>query len=462
MRHLFYPNYEVILVDNGSTDGSVEFVETNYPEVRILRSKKNLGFAIANNVATEHARGEYVALLNNDTEVDRDWLSEMVRVAESDKLVAGCSSKLLMFNARQVINSAGGGMTKCGLGFDRGLYELDRGQYDRVEEVIFACAAASLFRKSVFQLLGGFDEKFFMYHDDVDLGWRIWLAGYKIVYVPTAKVYHKYGGTSEATIGVLKKAYYGERHAIRSLLKNAELGSIMKAMPHLLMHYLGGICYYARSHLFSLALTQAAFHFMKVAWNLAILPDTSRERLTTQRMRIKRDTELHRMISEGLPQIVVPDYPLRSEIDAASAVLRKNKMQIGVDDGYFLGYGWYPAEKSEMDPTIKFRWTMEEAHVFLTGTPEGGILNLEVYAIPELIGLPVRGRIKIGDLTLTEFELLKDGWQTVSCMMPRGLTGPVDISIITDTIWRPSKVFANNDPRRLGVGVKSISWEEAR
>jgi len=137
-------------------------------------------------------------------------------------------------------------------------------------------------------------------------------------------------------------------------------------------------------------------------------------------------------------------------------------MQIGTDDQHFLGYGWHPLERSQIDSAIRFRWTREEAHVYLTGIPEGGTLNMEVYAIPELIGSPVRGRIKIDDLTLKEFELAKNGWQTVSCAVPKGIAGPVDICIITDTMWKPSKVFGNADPRTLGLGVKSISWEAPR
>jgi hypothetical protein len=461
LRKLSYPNYEVILIDNGSTDGSYELAGSNYPEVRRLRLRKNRGFAVANNIAVEHAGGEYVAFLNNDTEVDAEWLSEMVRVAEQDKSVAACASKLLMFNARQVINSAGGGMTRTGLGFDRGLYELDGGKFDRMEDVIFASAGAMLLRKSVFRHLGGFDKKFFMYHEDVDLGWRIWLAGYRVVYVPTAKVYHKYGATSGTTLGIMKKAYLGERYAIRSLLKNAELATIISVMPHLALHSLGSVYHYCRRSLF-LGLSQASFQITKIVWNVMNLPSTARERLTTQRMRVKRDKELLPLVSERLPQIVVPDYPLRSKLDAASLDFKMNRIEFGVNDQQFLGYGWYPLESSEMDPALKFRWTREEAHIYVSKLPKKGILSIEMYAIPQRIGSTVRGRIEIENVTTREFELQKDGWQTVECTLPGDLVQPVDICIITDTLWKPSKVFGNADPRTLGIGVKSITWQEQR
>lgn len=195
-----YPKYNVILVDNGSTDGSVEFAKGKYPYVNIIELDKNYGFAKANNIGTEEALKDenvrYIALLNNDTKVDRNWLSELVKVAESDKSVGICASKILIMDNPSIIDSTGYTFS-FGRVVDRGHGEKDEGQYDSKLDVVGACGASVLYKREMLAETGLFDEDFFAYYEDAELSWRAYRNGWKARYVPTSIVYHKGGGTSK-------------------------------------------------------------------------------------------------------------------------------------------------------------------------------------------------------------------------------------------------------------------------
>lgn len=199
LRVQTFKDFEVIVVENGSVDGSLEFIQENYPEVTILAQPKNLGFAGGVNQGIRRSRAKYVALFNNDAIADKNWLTELVNVLESDKNIAAVTSKILQLkNSKDRVNidSTGDFMTIWGIPFPRGRDEVDQGQYDTVEEVFGACGGSVLYRRSLFDEIGFFDEDFFAYYEDVDISFRARLAGYKIFYQPKSIVYHKVGGTS--------------------------------------------------------------------------------------------------------------------------------------------------------------------------------------------------------------------------------------------------------------------------
>jgi len=195
-----YPNYEVILVDNGSTDGSVSLIKESFPEIRLIRLDRNYGFAKANNIGIEEALEdkltEYVALLNNDAYVDRRWLEELVTCAEKSENVGMVASKIL-FAGLNTINSVGTIVLKDGSAAHLGGKETDRGQYDLIKETFAPCAAAALYARRMLEDIGSFDEDFFAYMEDVDLGWRARLAGWKCTLAPNARAYHKHSATSK-------------------------------------------------------------------------------------------------------------------------------------------------------------------------------------------------------------------------------------------------------------------------
>jgi GT2 family glycosyltransferase len=211
LKEQTFRDFETILVDNGSTDGSAEFAKDRYGEfIRIIRNKKNLGFTGGNNVGIEAARGEYIVLLNNDTWADPGWLEELAKATSSDRPIGMWASKVYSYYKRNQIEAVGELIYWDGLGRSKGQYELERGQYDEKEEIFFPPGCGGMYRKTVFEEIGVFDEDFFAYADDVEIGIRARLAGWKGLYVPRAVIYHKNSGTGGQYSPF--KAFYVERN----------------------------------------------------------------------------------------------------------------------------------------------------------------------------------------------------------------------------------------------------------
>lgn len=214
---------EVIFVDNGSTDSSVEFARRNFPGIVLIENAENLGFAMANNQGIKKAAGKYILTLNNDTVLGKGFLSELVKSAEGSAEDVGMwAVKILSFDERDVIDSVGGLLIyPDGLAKGRGRLEKDNGQYDHSGEVFIPSACAGLYRRSMLEEVGLFDEDFFAYCEDTDLGIRARLAGWRTVSVPGAVVYHHYSGTGGRYTPF--KAYLVERNHIWVALKNFPL-----------------------------------------------------------------------------------------------------------------------------------------------------------------------------------------------------------------------------------------------
>lgn len=190
-----YPNYEVIVVDNGSTDGSAALAREKFPTIRFHQLPSNFGFCGGNNRGIEIARGEYIALLNNDAVPETPWLRELVRGLEQDPTIGSCASKMLVYGSENVIDTAGGANASLGLDIWHGRGRSDGLDYSQPRYVFNACAGAALYRRSMIEEIGCFDEAFFFSYEDVDLSFRAQLAGYKCLYVPTAVVHHHVTGT---------------------------------------------------------------------------------------------------------------------------------------------------------------------------------------------------------------------------------------------------------------------------
>lgn len=224
-------SFEVIFVDNGSTDASVDFVSKRFPGVVIIRNAVNLGFAAANNQGIRMAAGKYILTLNNDTEMDASFLGEITGLAEAatDDKVGMWAPKILSMSDRTVIDSVGGLLIyPDALARGRGRLERDTGQYDGSVEVFIPSACAALYRKSMLDEVGLFDEDFFAYCEDTDLGLRARLAGYRAESAPGAVVYHFYSGTSGGYSPL--KAYLVERNHLWAAIKNLPL-SVLAFCP---------------------------------------------------------------------------------------------------------------------------------------------------------------------------------------------------------------------------------------
>ena len=224
LRTVLDQSYEragVIVVDNGSTDGSADLIRQEFPEVELLPLPQNLHFARGTNAGVDLALRDpacrYVVTLNNDTTVDRDFLAELVRAAASDH-VGMVSAKLLFMDRPGVLNTTGMMPTRDGTGLDRGWNQRDEGQFDAAMEVFAPSAGAALYRREVFETVGLFDEDFVAYCEDLDLAWRARLAGWEARFAPRAVVHHKYSASTAYQSSW--KTYQGERNRIWTLVQN--------------------------------------------------------------------------------------------------------------------------------------------------------------------------------------------------------------------------------------------------
>lgn len=237
-----YLSVEIILVDNLSTDDSIEYVKKEFPSVKIIQCEENLGFAKGNNVGIKNAKGELIATLNNDTEVVSTWIEELVRVINSDEKIGMCASKMLFMKDPGIINSTGICISRSGACWDRGMSEQDMGQYESIEDIFCPCAGAAMYKRDMLQEIGLFDEDFYAYMEDVDIAFRGRLAGWKCLYAPKAIVYHLHGGTSgyktDYTI------YYGNRNINWNVIKNFPDSILIKSLPWIIGRNILVMLYY--------------------------------------------------------------------------------------------------------------------------------------------------------------------------------------------------------------------------
>jgi GT2 family glycosyltransferase len=188
--------YEIIVVDNASSDSSCDFILSTYPDVLLIKAQRNLGFARGCNLGIENSSGEYIVLLNNDTVVDPNWLKELVAVADWEEDVAIVGSKLLFKHNPDMIQNAASYLTTRGDGGDLGAYQPDEGQYDTTREVMAVCGASMLIKRTLIEEIGALDEDFFAYYEEIDLCYRTRLYGKKIIFAPKSIAYHVHAATS--------------------------------------------------------------------------------------------------------------------------------------------------------------------------------------------------------------------------------------------------------------------------
>ncbi len=215
-----YQPMEVLIVDNASTDGSQALIKREYPWVTLIELPENRGFTGACNAGLQTARGEYLALLNNDTEVEADWAGAVVDAFERHPEIGSVASKMLLFDQRDRIHTAGDYFTVDGRAGNRGVWQTDSGQFDREEYVFSACGGSSVYRRALLDQVGLLDDDFFFSLEDVDLGWRAQLAGWRSLYTPSAIVYHHLSATG----GGVTASYYDGRNLLFVLAKNYPSG----------------------------------------------------------------------------------------------------------------------------------------------------------------------------------------------------------------------------------------------
>src|SRR5215207_10727004 len=292
LRRQSFRDFETVLVDNGSTDGSIALVRRDFPEVRVVCLSENLGFSAAVNAGIMASEANLVALLNNDTEVDPGWLEALVRAADDHPEAGFFASKLVDFHDRRLLDGAGDAVRLSGLPYRLGHGERDRGQFEREAFVFSACAAAALYRRSVFEEIGLFDEDFFSNCEDGDLSFRAQLAGYRCVYIPDAVVYH----IGSASTGGQKSALntrLGAQNGINVLVKNLPAALTWRSLPFILAGQLSRLAVTALSP----GLLRAYLSGLVGAGRL--LPKMLRKRREIQKRRRVPDDYVVRLLRES-------------------------------------------------------------------------------------------------------------------------------------------------------------------
>jgi GT2 family glycosyltransferase len=280
---------EIILVDNGSSDGSAELVRERFPGVRLHDAPTNLGFAAGNNAGARLARGRYLVFLNNDTVPAPGWLAALTRTLAADPTIGLATSRIVYMDDPSIIDSAGDGYLRAG-----GAFKRFHGQPARLaeqsSEVFGACGAACMIVRDVFELLGGFDEDFFMVYEDVDLSFRARLAGYRCIYVADAVVQH----AGSASLGRLSKAavFYGQRNLEWTYVKNMPWPLLLRSLPSHVLFDTAAAVRFASAGLIG------PFVKAKLA-AIAGLPRVLRKRRREQRRRLSTSRALWRAMEGG-------------------------------------------------------------------------------------------------------------------------------------------------------------------
>ena len=286
-----YGSIEIIVVDNASTDGSVEIIQEEFRGhsniITLIPLRSNLGFSVGNNVGASIAKGEFLFLLNNDTEIDKDCIKEVVTAMEGDVSIGVGQPKILLMNRRTTFDSAGVFVNVNGFGRIRGLNEEDHGQYNVPYEISYAKGAAFIVRRSVWTQLGGFEPLFFAYFEETDFCLRVWLAGYRVVFIPHARVFHV--GAATISKGISQKFRFQDyRNRIVMVAKILSLKNLVKYMPWLAVVYLNRIRLHIRDKDFSSVLA----NLKAVVWSLRFFKVIWAKRLAVQQNRKVSDETL--------------------------------------------------------------------------------------------------------------------------------------------------------------------------
>ncbi len=234
LRAQTYRDFAITVIDDGSTDGTAALLAREYPEVRLLTRQRNGGLVAACNAGIAATTAELVCLLNNDTEAEPGWLAALVAALDAAPGAGSVASKMLLFDRRDILHSAGDGFTVAGMPVNRGAWQCDTGQYDERRDIFGPCAGAALYRRAALDHVSGdsgcpFDPDLYMYCEDVDLNWRLQRAGYRSVFVPEARIYHHLSATGGGPFA----SYWVGRNLLLVLAKNAPAPLLRRHWPRI-------------------------------------------------------------------------------------------------------------------------------------------------------------------------------------------------------------------------------------
>lgn len=277
-----FKDLEIILVDNASTDSSLVWVTEKYPKVRVIKLGRNFGFARAINEGVKASNAEYVVFLNNDTAVEKNWLENLVKCADSHPEVISVNSKLLNFYERKRIDGVGILVNEVGQAKSIGWQQIDRGQFEKEQYIFGVTGGASLFRRKDFIKLGMFDESYFMYSEEVDFAFRAQFLGFKSIYCPKAIVYHKHKASAKKLPQHIE--YWQFRNMTQTIIKDFPTSILLKNFRWLkiILVHLNTIFYQIKHGFFWPPI-------MTEIWLITHLPMILKERIKIQKTKKVND-----------------------------------------------------------------------------------------------------------------------------------------------------------------------------
>jgi len=442
LARLSYGNARVVLVDNGSTDGSRDYVRTHFPGVTLLENRTNVGFAAGNNRGMAYAMeqgAEFIALLNNDMEVDPDWITALVDAAGENASVGACASKLLYFHNRDIVQGIGVCLNRIALTWDYLNGRVDTPELAVAPEVIAACGGAFFVRTAALRETGLFDPAYFAYLEDVDLSLRIRARGYRIITVPASRAYHKVSATAGENSPL--KNYFTLRNRVMLILKCFPSPMIPGALAGTLRRE----CGVARDNYwrgdFRLIATQAR----------ALLASV---------LRLPRLIAARRMLGPAAPRRVwglldrgVNPARVRLPSPPAAGWDRPTETEISLGSpGARLGPGWYLMhDAGDRD----YRRFAREASLALR-MPQGTEASLRItvgndHAALKRIGLSVfAGGREIGRVVPGE------GWSVYVFPVAGAPSGPVTVTLKADGLYSAD---ATGEPTDLSFKVREVGFD---
>lgn len=460
-----YPNLTITVIDNASGDGTGEFLREKYPSINVVIKEANLGFAGGNNLLFERSDADYFALLNHDAVARRDWARQLVEVAELDDRVGMVGAKMMMMRCPTIYNSTGIAMNEGGFAADRQIGESDRRTDLAPERVFGACGGAVLFRGRTIRELGGFDSTFFMYFEDVDLCWRMQIAGRTVYYNPAAVVVHDWHGDmagdndKEAeekgySARMERRRFLCERNRVQCVLKNYEFTNLRRIWKELkrFEKVRIGWCDNAIKSGNNVGYFEMVKRAIRRAyrWNKLRIVGVWARRRRTQALRQVPDSALAPLIGGG-----VGEPSNIGDLDAIRdrySVDPVDRLVVGVNDAESLGSGWFPPE-NVADQDWNVRWTKGEAGFFLKPAAEARQLCIRLVPLPRPTTLtvvvngvragtrPVAGR----EIEVLEFDLREP--------LPAGELVEGELRCGT---FCPADLHGGEDRRELGLRVAEI------
>ncbi len=294
-----YSSWEVVVVDNGSIDGSVQMLESefgNLSNFHLIKLEKNFGPALARNKGVAMAKGEVIGFLDNDTEVHPDWIKNAVRYYENNEKVGILQCKLLMLKDKNKFDYAGEYLSSLGFLIHRASFEEDdNGQYDRPDEILAAKSAGMFIRKDVFDKINGFDEDYFIFVEETDLGWRSWLAGYSAIFAYDSVIFHHFSSIKKIaspSFNNLLVRFHGTKNYILTLYKNLSLGYLLIILPKHVLLWFGLATYLLLRGNFS----SSKNIYKGILWNFYNCRKSYFKRRIVQKNRVMSDKELFKKI----------------------------------------------------------------------------------------------------------------------------------------------------------------------